>query len=38
MNKLLQEVAAAGLHVDDDEELLKKKFKICKIVRPTAVN
>ena len=26
MNKLLQEVAAAGLHVDDSEESLKRKI------------
>ena len=30
MSKLLQEVAAAGLHVDDDEESLKRKIKNLK--------
>ena len=30
MNKLLQEVAAAGLHVDNDEDSLKRKIKNLK--------
>ena len=30
INKLLQEVAAVGLHVDDDNEPLKRKNKNLK--------
>ena len=39
MNKLLQEVAAAGEHVDDDEESLKRKIKNLKdCFRPIEMN